>query len=48
MLVLDEEHPQALPSKATFASTETLDFPTEYHPALKQVLQDHAMLSKRI
>ena len=44
MLVLDDEDPQALPSKATSLPPGTL--PTKYQPALNQVLQDHAMLFK--
>ena len=46
MLVLDDKDPQALPSKVTSSLPETLDMPTEYHPALSQVQQDHTMLFK--
>ena len=46
MLLLDDDHPEAMPSKATSSLLGTLDMPTEYHPALRQVLQDHAMLFK--
>ena len=35
-----------MPSKATSSPPGTLDMPTEYHPALRQVLQDYAMLFK--
>ena len=46
MSVLDDDHPEAMPSKATSSLPGTLDMPTEYHPALRQVLQDYAMLFK--
>ena len=36
----------SIPSKATSSLPGTLDMPTEYHPALRHVLQDHAMLFK--
>ena len=47
MLVLDDEYPQAMPSKAPTVENGTIDMPTDYHPALRQVLQDHAMLFKK-
>ena len=47
MLVLDDEYPQAMPSKAPTVENDTIDIPTDYHPALRQVLQDHAMLFRK-
>ena len=35
---LDDGYPKAMPSKATSSPPRTLDMPTEYHPALRQVL----------
>ena len=46
MLLLDDEHPQVMPLQATLSPLVTLDMPMEYHPVLRQVLQDHAMLFK--
>ena len=50
MLILDDEAPKhciAIKSyRGTSSSPGNLDMPTEYHPALSQVLQDHAMLIK--
>ena len=47
MLILDDECPQAMPSKALAVDTDTVDMPTDYHPALRQVLQDHAMIFRK-
>ena len=47
MLVLDDEYPQAMPSKAPTVENDTIDMPTDYHPVLRQVLQDHAMLFRK-
>ena len=47
MLILDDECPQAMPSKALAVDTDTVDMPTDYHPALRQVLQDHAMVFRK-
>ena len=47
MLILDDECPQAMPSKALAVDTDTVDMPTDYHPALRQVLQDNAMIFRK-
>ena len=44
MLILDDEYPQAMPSKA---ANDSLDMPTDNHPALRQVLQDNAMIFRK-
>ena len=36
-----------MPSKALAVDTDTVDMPTDYHPALRQVLQDHAMIFRK-
>ena len=46
-MVLDDDHPQAMPSQGTLSGNDTLDMPTDYHSALRQVLQDYAMLFKK-
>ena len=33
--------------KALAVDTDTVDMPTDYHPALRQVLQDHAMIFRK-
>ena len=43
MLILDDEYPQAMPSKVPAVENDTLDMPTD-NPALRQVLQDNAMI----
>lgn len=45
-LVLDDDCPQAVPLKVK-PSQQTLEMPTDYHPALSQVLQDHEQLFKQ-
>ena len=47
MLVLDDEYPQAMLSKAPTVENGTIDMTTDYHPVLRQVLQDHAMLFRK-
>ena len=45
MVVLDNEYPQAVP--APCSTNKPLDMPTDYHPAVTQVLQEHATLFKQ-
>ena len=47
MLILDDEYPQAMPSKAPAMASDSLDMPKDYHPALRQVLQDNAMIFRK-
>ena len=47
MLILDDEYSQAIPSKAPAMENHTLNMPTDYHPALRQVLQDNAMIFRK-
>ena len=47
MLVLDDEYPQAMPSKTPTVENDIIDMPIDHHPALRQVLQDHAMLFRK-
>ena len=45
MVVLDDEHPQAVPIPRS--TDKPLDMPTDYHPAVGQVLQEHAAIFKQ-
>ena len=40
MLVIDSDLPQAIPSKANVPEKDA-DLPTDYHPSLESVLQEH-------
>jgi len=45
MVVLDDEHPQTVP---TLRSTDrSLDMPTDYHPAVSHMAQEHATIFKQ-
>ena len=46
MLVIDSDLPQAIPSKTNMSETDP-DMPTDYHPLLESVLQEHRAIFRK-